>query len=157
MITARGFLLAVVMAFLLPLGAKAENPTPYPGTLSVMTGKPFDAYVDALKVAIKSNGLGIVSEACAHCGAKKIGVTIPGNRVIMVYHPRFAVRMLKASEAAGIEAPLRLYVTEQEDGMAKLTYRTPSAVFGAYENDGLTEMAAELDGIIEKIVSDSQS
>jgi uncharacterized protein (DUF302 family) len=148
---------AVVFGVYPVAGTMAENSTPYPGTKMVETGKSFDVYVDALRAAVTANGLGIVSEACATCGAKKIGVTIPGNRVIMVYHPRFAVRMLEASVPAGIEAPLRLYVTEQSDGMAKLTYREPSAIFGVYKNDILDEMAAELDGVIDKIVADSVS
>ena len=51
----------------------------------------------------------------------------------MVFRPDYAVRMLKASEAAGIEAPLRLYLTERPDGRARLTYRLPSHIFGVYE------------------------
>ncbi len=52
--------------------------------------------------------MGIVGNACATCSAKSIGVTIPGNTVIIIYNPHFAVRLLKASEASEIEAPLRL-------------------------------------------------
>ena len=96
--------------------------------------------------------MGIVGEACATCGAANIGVTIPGNRVVMIFNPHFAVRMLKASEASGIEAPLRLYVTENKDNTAKLTYRTPSAVFGVYKVAALDAMAKELDVVVAKIV-----
>lgn len=148
--------LLVFVALLAPVPVLAENPTPYPGTQVIDTGKSFDPYVEALKAAIQANGMGIVAEACATCGAEAIGVTIPGNRVIMIFNPRFAVRMLEASEAAGIEAPLRLYVTEQPDGNARLTYRLPSAVFGAYENDTLDAMAVELDAIVAKIVAESR-
>ncbi len=149
-------LLLVFAVLLAPVSPRAENPSPYPGTQVIDTGKPFDGYVDALKAAIQANGMGIVAEACATCGAKAIGVAIPGNRVVMIFNPRFAVRMLEASEAAGIEAPLRLYVTEQPDGNAKLTYRLPSAVFAAYGNGTLDAMAAELDTIVAKIVAESQ-
>jgi len=61
--------------------------------------------------------------------------------------------MLKASEAAGIEAPLRLYITEQPDGKARLTYRLPSHVFGAYKVPALDKMGKELDAILARIVS----
>ena len=67
--------------------------------------------------------MGIVGNACATCGARSIGVTIPGNRVMMIFNPHFAVRMLKSSVASGIEAPLRLYITEQPDGKARLSYQ----------------------------------
>jgi uncharacterized protein (DUF302 family) len=148
--------LLIVLFTLAPLASRAENPAPYPGTKVVETGKPFARYVNDLKAAIKANAMGLVAEACATCGAKAIGVTIPGNRVIMIFNPRFAVRMLAASEAAGIEAPLRLYVTEQPDGAARLTYRLPSRVFGAYENADLDKMGAELDVIVAKIAADAQ-
>lgn len=122
------------------------------GTIIIETGQPFAAYLKKLKGAIQANKMGIVAEACATCGAKNIGVIIPGNRVVMIFNPHFAVRMLKASEAAGIEAPLRLYVTENPDKTAKLTYRTPSAVFGIYKVPALDDMAKELDAIFKKIV-----
>lgn len=135
--------------------AAAENPTPYSGTRVIDTGKPFAVFVNNLVSAIKANKMGIVAQACADCGAKSIGVTIPGNRVVMIYRPDFAVRMLKASIAAGIEAPLRLYVTERADGNARLTYQLPSQVFGAYDVSELDEMASELDEILAKIVADA--
>jgi len=138
-----------------PLPSSADNPIPYPGTRIVDTGKPFAPYVAALQEAIKADAMGIVAQACADCGAKAIGVTIPGNRVIMIFKPQFAVRMLAASEAAGIEAPLRLYITEQPDGTARLIYRQPSQIFGVYENEELTKMGEELDVIVAKIVADS--
>ncbi len=137
---------------LLALPVKAENPTPYSGTKVIETGQPFDAFIEKLTAAIKANKMGIVGNACATCGAKKIGVTIPGNRVIMIFNPHFAVRMLKASEAAGIEAPVRLYVTEQPNGKARLTYRLPSHLFGAYKVPALDEMGKDLDAIIARIV-----
>ena len=135
------------------LPVRAENPTPYSGTRIVDTGQPFDAFIKKLTTVIKANRMGIVGNACATCGAKTIGVTIPGNRVMMIFNPHFAVRMLKASEASGIEAPLRLYITERPDGNARLTYRLPSHVFGAYKVPALDEMAKELDVIFARIVS----
>ena len=135
--------------------AGAENPEPYSGTRNVDTGRPFAAYVERLTAAVRANKMGIVAHACATCGAKAIGVAIPGNQVVMIFHPRFAVAMLKASIAAGIEAPLRLYLTENGDGTARLTYRLPSHIFGAYQVPALDAMAKELDTIIARIVGDA--
>ena len=142
-----------LIVMLTALHVRAENPTPYSGTRTHDTGQPYDAYIASLTAAIKVNKMGIVGNACATCGAKSIGVTIPGNRVLMIFNPHFAVRMLKASTAAGVEAPLRLYVTEIADGTARLTYRLPSHVFAPYEVPELNEMARELDAIFEKIVA----
>ncbi len=145
-----------LLALLLFAGsAFAENPTPHSGTQRIDTGQPFATYLEALEAAVQANGLGIVARACADCGAKTIGKTIPGNRVIMVFAPPYAVRMLAASVPAGIEAPLRLYVTERPDGTARLTYRLPSHTFEPYDVDALDALAAELDVVFAKIVEDA--
>lgn len=152
----RLFLASVVLALAVAAGpVLAENQTPYPGTRVIATNKPFPRYIKDLKAAIKAAGMGIVAEACATCGARAIGVTIPGNRVIMIFKPQYAVRMLKASVAAGIEAPLRLYVTERPDGTAQLTYRLPSRVFAPYQVAELDALAEELDGVVANIVAEA--
>lgn len=133
----------------------AQTVSPLPGTRTAETGKAFGAYVEDLRGAIAANRMGIVAQASATNGAASIGKTIAGNAVIMVFRPDYAVRMLEASIPAGIEAPIRLYVTEQSDGTAMLTYRTPSALFAPYGVAKLDEMAGELDVIFEQIVSDS--
>jgi uncharacterized protein (DUF302 family) len=140
---------------MVPVNAAADNPTPYPGTRVVKTPHSYGELVQRLEEAVRNNKMGIVARASATLGAKKIGVTIPGNMVIMVYHPKYAVRMLDASGPAGIEAPIRYYITENADGTATLTYRTPSSVFNPYGNAQLDQMARELDGIFERIADET--
>ena len=137
---------------ILALPVRAQNPYPYSGTIVIETGQPYGAFLKRLTAAITPNKMGIVGNACATCGAKSIGVTIPGNRVMMIFNPHFAVRMLKASVASGIEAPLRLYITEQPDGKARLTYRLPSHVFGVYKVPALDKMGKDLGVIFTRIV-----
>ena len=133
----------------------AASPTPLEGTQVIETALSFSALWDRLKQAIKANGMGIVAQACASCGAKGRGVAIPGNAVVMVFRNDFAVRMLEASVAAGIEAPLRFYLAENADRTATLTFRRPSATFAPYESAKLDEIARELDAIWESIVRDA--
>lgn len=147
--------LFAILAILLATEARAEDPAPYSGTEITDTGQPFGAYVEKLVTAVRSNGMGVVAQACASCGAKSIGVDIPGNRVVMVFNARFAVRMLEASVAAGVEAPLRLYVVELADGTARLSYRLPSHLFAPYAAPALDEMARELDAIVGHIVAEA--
>ncbi len=140
---------------LLPLVAVADNATPYSGTEIINTPHSYAALVERLIGAVKNNKMGLVARASATLGAKSIGVSIPGNMVVMVYHPKYAVRMLKASVPAGIEAPIRYYITENEDATATLTYRTPSSVFNPYQNAELDEMAKELDVVFARIAREA--
>ncbi len=135
--------------------AIAETPA-FPDDVDVIeTHQPFAAYADKLIAAIAQNKMGLVAQACATCGAKSIGVTIPGNRVLMIFNPHYAVRMLETSIPAGIEAPLRLYLTEQADGTALLSYKKPSIVFAPYNHPDLDKMALELDQVFRKIILDA--
>jgi uncharacterized protein (DUF302 family) len=128
-------------------GMAAEN-----GSETVGTEKSFAELKDALDAAVKANDMLLVTRACASCGAAARGITIPGNMVVGVYRNDFALRMLEASVPAGIEAPIRFYLTEQEDGTAALSYRLPSTVFAPYENDELDALAKELDVIWARII-----
>lgn len=149
-----GFLLAMSW-LLLASGAAVVADSPYPGTLTIATKHKFDALMERLERAIADNGMGLVAQASASRGAASRGVKIPGNAVVMVFRNDYAVRMLAASVPAGIEAPLRIYVTENPDGKASLTYRKPSAVFAPYGNAQLDALSKELDPIFEKIVRDA--
>lgn len=148
---------AGVFTILISLAAAAHDATPFPGTHVIKTGHSYQAMVKKLPDAIAKNKMGVVAKASATLGAKKIGVTIPGNMVVMVFHPKFAVRMLDASIPAGIEAPLRFYITENADGTTTLTYREPSSVFAPYGSVKLDQMAKELDVIFARIAADASS
>lgn len=151
---ARILLLAMtVMVFAGP--AWAGSATPYPGTMVIETKFSFQKLRRRLDAAIEKHKVYVVSRASASAGAKHRGIKIAGNMVIGVYRNDFAVRMLKASVPAGIEAPLRFYLTENADGTATLTYRKPSAVFAPYGSKALDALARELDGIWANIVKDT--
>jgi len=135
----------------------ADDKSPYPGTISRHASHSFDTLVKRLEQSITDNKMGLVAQASASRGAAARGVVIPGNIVLMVFRNDYAVRMLAASIPAGIEAPLRIYVTENGDGTASITYRNPSAVFAPYGNAKLDAMAAELDPVLARIVADASS
>ncbi len=147
---------ALALSIAMAGAVRADNPTPYPDTRVIKTGLTYMQLIERVNAAVKKNKMGLVTRASATLGAKRaLGLTIPGNMVIGIYHPRFAVRMLKASVAAGIEAPLRLYITENGDKTATLTYRKPSSVFAPYGSVSLDAMANELDGIFVNIAKDA--
>lgn len=124
------------------------------GLVTAKTPHSYQTLIERLNVAVKAHEMGLVTRASATVGAKAaFDKVIPGNMVIGVYHPRFAVPMLEASIAAGIEAPIRFYITENEDGTASLTYRKPTVIFAPYEGGGeqLKNLAKELDEVFASI------
>ena len=137
------------------MSSLAQAETPPRGTLTIPSKHSFDVLVSRVEKAVADHKMGLVAQASASRGAVARGIKIPGNAVLMVFHNDFAVRMLKASVPAGIEAPLRIYVTENPDGSASLTYREPSSVFAPYGSPALDEIAKELDAVFRNIVRDA--
>lgn len=143
-------LASALLIMLFATAAQAHDPRE---RVRITSKYNFQTTLKMLQEAAKKNKVGIVNRASAQAGAKKIGVTIPGNQVWGLYHPRFAVRMLKASIDAGYEAPIRLYITESKDKRVTVSYIKPSKVFAPYGNADLNEMAKELDSIFSKVAN----
>ncbi|GAB4349867.1 MAG: hypothetical protein Kow006_11950 [Gammaproteobacteria bacterium] len=138
---------------LLPAVAHAHDVTAE--VLVYRSSHPFAQLEARLIRAIEGHRMGLVAHASASRGARARGVAIPGNAVLGVFRNDYAVRMLRASVAAGIEAPLRIYLTKNPDGSTTLRYRPPGAVFAPYGSPELDAMARELDEIFAGIVADA--
>lgn len=136
--------------------AWAELPATLQGWVIEPTGHAYAELVDRVDTAVAESPLNVVTRASATVGAKSLGQNIPGNMIVGVFAPQFAIRLLDASVAAGIEAPLRLYITENPDGTATLSYKTAAHVLAPYaDEDGraLTALATELDTILQQIAA----
>lgn len=157
----RLFLSIFLLTTILSAGSlSADSLSERAGWQVMQTSLTYADLVEKIQAAVKDEGMLVVAQASASAGATGRGLTIPGNRIIGVYRNDYAVRMLEASVAAGIEAPIRFYVTENADGTATLSWKTPSFVFEPYMEEGgdaLVELAEELDlvfrSIAEKAVS----
>lgn len=145
-------LLIFVLAFW-GMAAQAEM-APREGWVMRDSSKGFDALVGDTLRAVKANKMGVVTQAGPTKAAKARGITLPGNRVIGVFNNVYAVRILGLSTPAMIEAPIRLYVTENADGSATLSYKMPSTVFAPYMAEAGADLgvaAGELDAIFLSI------
>ncbi|WP_299735131.1 DUF302 domain-containing protein [uncultured Roseobacter sp.] len=150
----RLFALAVTAFWI--TSAQAQSITPREGWVVIETGKAHATLLADLKKAVKANKMGVVTQAGPTGAARNRGITLPENRVVGVFNNDFAVKVLATSTAAMIEAPIRFYVTEEADGAATLSYKTPGFVFAPYMDEGgqtLADLAAELDAIFDTIAT----
>ncbi|MEX0286331.1 MAG: DUF302 domain-containing protein [Paracoccaceae bacterium] len=151
------FILAVGLSCVAALTQASDMDT-RPGWAVHPTDQDHASLVKSLTAAVKEHGMIVVTRAGPTKAAAKRGITIPGNMVVGVYNNDFAVRVLATSTAAMIEAPIRFYVTENTDGTATLSYKTPSTVFAPYMDEGgdaLQALAAELDAKFAEIAADA--
>ncbi|RMA40875.1 DUF302 domain-containing protein [Rhodophyticola porphyridii] len=136
--------------------AAGQSLTHREGWVVMETGKPFATLLEDLRTAVADQGFAVVTQAGPTGAARARGIEIPENRVVGVFNNIYAVRILNLSTAAMIEAPIRFYLTEDEDGTATLSYKTPGFVFAPYLDEGGADLAAaatELDAAFEAIAN----
>ena len=152
------FTTAVMIAIFFPQFAVAEIAV-RPGWVVMPTGHDYLTLTQRVADVARRYQVSVVNVASASVGAEKgLDQKIPGNMVIGLYHPRYAVRMLDVSIASGIEAPIRVYVTENADGSATISYKKPSFSFAPYMDEGgdkLKDLADELDLLFASLVKDA--
>jgi uncharacterized protein (DUF302 family) len=122
------------------------------GRLTAVSRAPFQKVAEALRETVAEQKMALVCHANAQAGAAARGVKIMGNQVMMVFRNDFAVRLLAADPKAGFEAPIRIYLYENSDGTATVSYLPPSSVFAPYAHTEVKKVAAELDPIFKAIV-----
>ncbi len=150
------FVVAFLAAALVALSAHAGSVAPRDGWAVHDTGLAYAELLQSLKKAVEAEGMFVVTEAGPTEAARSRGVEIAGNRVVGVFRNDFAVRAVRASTAAMLEAPIRFYVTGDADGTATLSYKRPGFVFAPYLEEGgkeLRAVAEELDAIFAAIAA----
>lgn len=150
----RATAVAALLLITLSVAAHAGAIAPREGWAVHDTDQTYAELLASTKAAIKAEGMFLVTEAGPTEAAANRGIEILGNRVLGVYRNDYAVRAIRLSVPAMIEAPIRLYVTENADGTATLSYKTPTHVFAPYMSEGGTKLEAlaeELDQVFASI------
>src|SRR5262249_46102207 len=73
----------------------------------------------------------------------------------VVGNPLFALQMTQHDIRAGLYAPLRVLIYENDEGKTCVEYDRPSSLFGQFGNDRIAPTAAMLDRKLEALVSAS--
>lgn len=143
---------ALALALAGSAGPGAGPATAQDGRVTAVSRAPFQKVAEALEQAIVEQKMALVCHANAQQGAAARGVKIAGNQVMMVFRNDFAVRLLAADPRAGFEAPIRIYLYENPDGTATVSYLPPSVVFAPYAHPEVRKVAAELESVFRAIV-----
>ena len=70
-------------------------------------------------------------------------------------NPLIAIQMTQHNLAAGLYAPLRVLVYEDDRGRTCLEYDKPSSLFGQFNDDRITTVASLLDRKLEDLIAEA--
>jgi len=146
-------LMVAILSALPESGRAVEN-----GTRAIVSDYGYWALIARLETAIKRQKLRIVGRASVRGAERQKKRGIPGNMVIGAFSDDYATRVLRANVAAGIEMPIRFYVTHDPDEKtATLWYRRPSWVLAPYgdKSGELRTLGEELDRVMDAIAAEA--
>jgi len=98
-----------------------------------------DAHLVIFSIAAHGDWLQIVS------GKRKAAQYVIGNVLV-------STQMTRHRLAAGLYAPLRVMLYENDEGTATIEYDRPSTLFGQYGDERVTAVAKELDRKIYEVL-----
>jgi len=112
----------------------------------------FDAAVDKVTEALKTEGFGVLTEIDVKATLKKkINVDRKPYKILGACNPGLANQALNADPDIGLLLPCNVVVREEEDGAVTVAFMDPAAVLKLVEQPGITALANEVRGKLEKV------
>jgi len=113
----------------------------------------FDAAVEKVTAALKTEGFGVLTEIDIRATLKKkLDVDFKPYKILGACNPPFAYKALQAEDKIGLMLPCNVIVQDAGNGQVEVAAVDPAASMQAIENKGLEEIAAAVRGKLKKVV-----
>jgi len=113
----------------------------------------FDSAVDAVTVALKTEGFGILTDAdVAATLKKKIDVDIPPYRILGACNPALANQALSVEPSIGLLLPCNVVVRQDDTGTVHVEFMDPGSVLNLVGNPDVAALADDVRGRLERVL-----
>ena len=110
--------------------------------------------ISKIETIVKEHkGMGVFTIVDHHAGAKKVGLEMPEEKVILFGNPMLGTKLMHKDPQAGLDLPLRVLVYKDAQGTTKIVYHNPTEWQKGFDLEGcklINKMVEVLDTITEK-------
>jgi uncharacterized protein (DUF302 family) len=144
-------LTTVLISSLIILSANAQDQGYYfSRTLDVS----YEKAIEKLKVALKDQGFGVVSETAMH---ETINAKIPGSNmdpyiVFGACNAKYAYEMLEMEENIGLLLPCKIIVKYLGEENSEIVIMNPSVILSVSKNDDITSYSTSVTKKLTKVL-----
>ncbi|MGE0311703.1 MAG: DUF302 domain-containing protein [Lautropia sp.] len=112
------------------------------GFTTTLTDTSFEQALSRTLDALKAEGFGVLSEIDVQKAMKdKLGVDMPGYRILGACNPPLAHRALQAEPDIGLLLPCNVIVREEVPGRVVVGFLDPQVMVKLVDKDGVRQVA----------------
>lgn len=113
----------------------------------------FDAALERVTEALKSEGFGVISTIDVQQAMKnKLGVDFRPYVILGACNPPYAYRALSLEDKIGTLLPCNVIIQQRDDGTVEVAAVDPFASMQAVDNSALAEIAGEVRQKLKNVV-----
>jgi uncharacterized protein (DUF302 family) len=119
----RPLLLLLLLLFICPTLVFGSH-----GMITIQSSHSASITADRLEPILKEKGMTVFSRIDHAAGAAGIGETLRPAILFIFGNPKVGTALMKCSQTAGIDLPLKILIWEDESGLVKLSYNDPQYI-----------------------------
>ena len=114
----------------------------------------FDAAVEKVTAALKTEGFGVLTDIDVQATLKKrLDVDRSKYRILGACNPPLAHKSLSIEPLIGLLLPCNVVVAEEDDNSVVVSAVNPEAIFSVVENEAVAAAAAEVTAKLKRVMS----
>jgi len=128
------------------------------GIIEKVSAQNFEATYQKLRQIIDDNpNLNIMLELDHQANAAKVGLTLNPTRIIMFGNPKLGTPLMLSSQSTGLDLPQKILVTEDQEGVTKVSYNDPLYLKDRHTILERDEILQKIAGALDKITNGATS
>lgn len=107
--------------------------------------------LDRLQAMLEKKGITVFARVDHAAGAKKAGLELPPNQVLIFGNPKLGTPLMTAQPGTGLDLPMKVQAFRDGQGKVWVRYAKPQALVDRHGGAGPAKVIAKMTGALDKL------